>query len=126
FIRDLPGTAKRFWVLVLATGVVAGLGAVLLLRLLELTERLAWPAGANFLAEVNAASPLERILVPTCGGLLVMLVALVARRPLGGHGTAGIIESIWLRGGRLPLWRALLRGAVSTIGRASCREGVQR
>jgi CIC family chloride channel protein len=102
-------------VLVIATGAAAGLGAVLLVSLLRWTQSTVWPAGEALLEQVVAARPLRRFLVPTLGGVLVTAVALVVRQPLGGHGTAGIIESIWIRAGRLPLWRSLVRGAVSII-----------
>ena len=115
FLRDLPGSAKRFWVLLIATGVAAGIGAVALMALLRAVEQLAWPTGANFLDSVQAAPHWRRIAVPAIGGLLVVCVALIWRRPLGGHGTAGILEAIWLSRGRLSLGRALLRGAVSII-----------
>jgi CIC family chloride channel protein len=115
FLRDLPGSAKRFWVLLIATGVAAGIGAVALMALLHAVEQLAWPAGGSFLESVEAAPAWQRIVVPTIGGLLVMGAALMSHRPLGGHGTAGILEAIWLSRGRLSLGRALLRGAVSII-----------
>src|ERR1700738_1879048 len=41
-IRDLSGTAKRFWVLVLLTGAAAGLGAVLLVDVLRWVQHVAW------------------------------------------------------------------------------------
>jgi chloride channel protein, CIC family len=113
FLRDLPGAAKRFWVLVGLTGVAAGLGAALLVRFLALVQDLVWPHRDSLLAGVRAASAAHRILVVAGAGALVSLVSLLLRGPLGGHGTAGIIEAIWLRAGRLPFARALLRGVVS-------------
>ena len=115
FLRHLPGQAQRFWVLVFATGVVAGLGAAVLFALLHFIERRAWPGAASFLRAVEAAPPARRVLVPTLAGVLIALVALVSRWPVGGHGTAGILESVWLRRGRLPLGRALTRGALSIV-----------
>jgi CIC family chloride channel protein len=127
FIRILPGAAQRFWVLVIATGALSGLGAGALLLLLRAVQGLAWPEGEGFVGSVEAASPLRRVLVPGLAGLLVGVVALLYGRPLGGHGTARIIESIWHRGGELPLARTLFRGVVSVtavgMGASLGREG---
>ena len=115
FVRDLPGSAKRFWVLLIATGVLAGIGAVALMALLRGVETLVWPTGSSFLGSVQLAPAWRRIVVTSIAGLLVVAVALIMRRPMGGHGTAGILEAIWLSRGRLSLGRALLRGTVSII-----------
>ena len=115
FLRDLPKTEKRFWVLVSITGLAAGLGAALLVEFLRLAQSLAWHPADTFLGAVTAASKLRRFLIPTAGGLLVVLASLLARRPLRGHGTAGIIESIWFKSGRMPFLRTFSRGAVSIV-----------
>ncbi|WP_373047949.1 chloride channel protein [Vulgatibacter sp.] len=112
FLRDLPGVQQRFWVLVVLTGVAAGLGAVLLDLLLEAVEALAWPDGATFLERIEAAGWGQRVGVLVGAGLLVTIVALLLRQPLGGHGTSGIIQAIWVEDGTYSLRRALLRGLV--------------
>ena len=116
FLRQLPGVSKRFWVLVVATGVVSGLGAVGLLALLGAVKRLAWGNAPTILAAFAASSPTRRIAVPAIGGALVTLAMLLVRGRLGGHGTSGIIEAIWVQQGRMPLGRSLLRGVVSIVG----------
>jgi CIC family chloride channel protein len=127
FLRQLPGVSQRFWVLVVATGVVSGLGAVGLLELLGLVRRLAWGEAATFLAAYAASSPARRIAVPALGGALVGAAMLLVRGRLGGHGTSGIIESIWIQSGRMPLGRSLLRGVLSIVavamGASLGREG---
>lgn len=126
FLRVLPGAAQRFWVLVIATGMLSGLGAGALLLVLRLVQGLAWPASDSFVASVEAATPLRRVLVPAAAGLGVGLAALVARRPLGGHGTARIIEAIWHRRA-MRLGRTALTGLVSVVavgmGASLGREG---
>jgi len=126
FLRVLPGAAQRFWVLVIATGALAGLGAGALLAALRLVQRLAWPEADTFVGAVEGASPLRRVLVPAIAGVAVGLAALLSRRPLGGHGTARIIEAIWHRR-ELALGRALVRGVVSItavgMGASLGREG---
>ena len=127
FLRQLPGVSQRFWVLVVATGVVSGLGAVGLLALLGLVKRLAWGDAATFLAAYASSSPARRIAVPAAGGALVTVMMLLVRGRIGGHGTSGIIEAIWVQGGRMPLGRSLLRGVVSIVavglGASLGREG---
>lgn len=127
FLAQLPVVSQRFWLLVVATGVVSGLGSVALLELLALVKHLAWGEGPTLLATFSRASPARRVIVPAIGGLLVTLAGLVVKRRLGGHGTAGIIEAIWIHQGRLQLGRALLRGVVSIVavgtGASLGREG---
>lgn len=128
FLRDLSRSSQRFWVLVAATGVAGGLGAVFLVHLLRGVQALVWqPGAATFDTAGAISSPLTRILVPLGGGVLVTLVAIALRRPLGGHGTSGVIEAIWIKSGHLSLPRALIRGVVSIIavgmGASLGREG---
>ncbi|WP_323383011.1 chloride channel protein [Myxococcus dinghuensis] len=116
FLRGLTAVEKRFWVLVVLVGLIAGLGAVALLKVLRFTQGAFWRSGSeDFLAGVAAAPSWRRVLIPVLGGALVTLLSLIVGQPLRGHGTAGIIESIWVRSGRLPLPRALLRGLVSIL-----------
>lgn len=116
FLRALPGTQQRFWIVVIATGALAGLGAGALLTLLHFVQDLAWPAAGNFEASVEAAPTWQRILVPAIAGLVVTAVSLISRKPLAGHGTARIIEAIWYRGRDLPLGRTAVRGVISIFG----------
>lgn len=116
FLQGLTGLEKRFWILVVTVGLIAGLGAVALLKVLRFTQQLFWRnGGEEFLAGVAAAPTWRRVLIPVLGGALVTLVSLVVGQPLRGHGTAGIIESIWVKSGWLSLPRALLRGLVSIL-----------
>jgi CIC family chloride channel protein len=127
FIRVLPGAAQRFWVLVIATGALSGLGAGALLLILRFVQGIAWPSAETFVGAVEASSPTRRVLVPVLVGVLVGVVTLIARRPLGGHGTARIIEAIWHHARVLPLGRTAVRGVVSVIsvgmGASLGREG---
>lgn len=107
---------RRFWLLVALVGLISGLGAVVLLKVLRLAQHLFWSSDVEgFLTGVQSAPAWRRFLVPVLGGALVSLVSLIIGQPLRGHGTAGIIESIWVKSGRLPLPRALLRGFISIV-----------
>ncbi|MBU8899136.1 chloride channel protein [Corallococcus sp. H22C18031201] len=102
--------------MVVGVGLISGLGAVALLQVLRVTQNLFWHVnGDEFIAGAIASPAWRRFLVPVLGGALVSLVSLLVGQPLRGHGTAGIIESIWVKSGRLPLPRALFRGLVSII-----------
>src|SRR5262249_53899601 len=115
FVRDLPGTQKRFWMLVILTGLAGGLGAVLLLEVLNFVQDLAWPQGATFLESVREATPFRRVFVTGLAGVLVAIASLIIREPLRGHGTAGVIEAIWAKEGKVPLVRTLIRGFMSIV-----------
>jgi CIC family chloride channel protein len=127
FLRVLPAAAQRFWILVIATGFLSGLGSGVLLWLLSLVQRLAWPSAGSFVTAVGVSSPARRVLVPAAAGVLVSISMLVWPRLRGGHGTARIIEAIWHRGRELSLTRALLRGFLSIVsvgaGASLGREG---
>lgn len=118
FLRDLPGTQQRFWALVVVTGAAAGFGAVLLNLLLRAVIGLSWPTADTFLDSVVAATPGHRALILVLAGALVSAVAILLRRPLGGHGTSGIIQAIWVGEGAFSLRRALARGvlAITVVG----------
>lgn len=127
FLRILPGAAQRFWVLVIATGALSGLGSGALLLALSGVQELAWPQAPRFVDSVDVSSPGRRVLVPALAGLLVGIAALLWRRPMGGHGTARILEAIWHRGRELSLGRTVLRGLLSItcvgMGASLGREG---
>lgn len=118
---------RRFWLAVLLTGAAAGLGAVFLVELLHIVESLCWSTGGLNEAAQSAAPPLRRLLVPLGGGVLVATIAHFMRQPLSGHGTAGVLEAIWVTSGRLPLIRTILRGITSIVavgmGASLGREG---
>ncbi|WP_044191026.1 chloride channel protein [Hyalangium minutum] len=115
-LRGLVRAERRFWLLVALVGLISGMGAVVLLKVLRFTQHLFWGSEAEgFLSGVIASPSWRRFLVPVLGGALVSLVTLLIGQPLRGHGTAGIIESIWVKSGRLSLPRALLRGLVSIV-----------
>ena len=130
FLRQLPGAQQRFWLLVVATGAIAGLGAAGLLELLEAIKAVAWgqaSASQTFIGAVEQSSPARRVLVPALAGVVITAVGFIYPRSIAGHGTAGIIEAIWVHKGRLALGRALLRGVLSifavAMGASLGREG---
>src|SRR5512139_944978 len=96
FVRALPTGARRFWMLVVVVGLLAGASAAALIEWLRWVQRFAWASGGeSFLAAAQGASWFRRLMVPLSAGVLVTVTSLLVRRPLRGHGTASIIESIW-------------------------------
>jgi len=111
----LAGYSARFWGMVAAIGVAAGLAGAGFVALLNLVEHVAWGRPAShFLAAVTAASPARDILVLAAAGVIAGAGALAMRR-FGGSGGGEISEALWLRGGRLELLPSLLRGTLSIV-----------
>ncbi len=102
----------RFWALVVAVGVGAGLGGAALMELLRAVQHLAWSyESGNSLDAVQRASAARRVLVLLGGGLVAGLGGLaLARRP-GGE----VTEAIWLRAARLPFWASIQRAVLSIV-----------
>ncbi len=113
-LRTRPPGEKRFLILVPLTGVATGFASVALIRLLGLAQSLFWGSRHELLEHALAAPAWQRFLIPVAGGALVGLVILITRQPVGGHGTAGIIEAVAQRAGVLPIGRSLLK-AVATL-----------
>lgn len=109
----------RFWGLVVAIGVGAGIGGIAMMELLRLVQHLAWsyspPHGQietpTFLRAVERTSHATRVLVLVIGGA----VAGVGTVLLAGRGAGEVSEAIWLRGARLPFLPSVLRGAHSIV-----------
>ena len=104
------GLGWRFWCLVPATGVAAGL----LMLLLHVVQHLAWGEGeAGFLRAVEATSPVQRVGVLAVSGLVAGLGRVAIRRE-GGH-AGGFAATIWFRAGRLPFWPTLSQAVLSIL-----------
>jgi CIC family chloride channel protein len=127
YLRALPPSTRRLWLLVPVTGALAGVGAVALVRLLHLVETLAWGPGAALLDQARHAGPLRRVGLPLVGGALLVVTGLLFRGASAGHGTSGIVEAIWARRGRVALMPALLAGVLAIVvvglGASLGREG---
>jgi CIC family chloride channel protein len=127
YLRGLPAGSRRFWLLVPCVGAAAGLIAVGGVHFLGFVQRLAWGGFGSLLAATTAASPARRVGVPILGGVLVVAVELLLRHRPQGHGTSQIVESIWVRRGRVPLVWAVPRGLLTLVvvgmGASLGREG---
>ena len=123
----LAGYSARFWAMVVAIGLAAGLAGAGFVALLNAVEHLAWRRPASqFLAAVSAASATRDVLVLALAGVIAGAGTLVLRR-FGGSGGGEISEALWLRAGRLELLGSLFRGTLSIVtvamGASLGREG---
>jgi len=127
YLRGLSSGARRFWLLVPLTGVVAGLGAVVSVHFLHLVQRLGWGEPEDLLRAAQHAHWTRRLITPFVGGVIVVGAELLFRAPAGGHGTASLIEAIWARRGVVRLRWAVLQGFLCLIvvglGASLGREG---
>jgi hypothetical protein len=96
-----PGSL-RFWSAALITGIGAGVCAILLTRLLEIVQHLAWAgSGTHILEAAMHADSWRRILVLLSVGILVVVGHLVLSRLSSGNGI-DITTAIWFSAGRMP------------------------
>jgi CIC family chloride channel protein len=120
----------QFWVLVILTGIGAGLGGGLLMMLLHAVEHFAWSyQQGNFLHGVRADSAERRVIVLLGAGVLAGVARQVLRFAIGGHG-GEISESIWFHSGKFPPLRTASRAVLSIVlvglGASVGREGAAK
>jgi CIC family chloride channel protein len=127
YLRELSPPSRRFWVLVPLTGIIAGIGAVAGVHFMSLVQELAWHGSGSLLDVTQAAPWWRRLIVPTIAGVLIVIVSLGLGPAAEGHGSSEILESIWVRSGRVPLRAAVARGFLTLVavamGASVGREG---
>lgn len=124
------GFTAGFWVLIVLTGISAGVSAGLLMRLLRAVQHLAWSYKAGeFVHAVKSVSPRHRVIVLIAAGVLAGVARKILRYSTGGHG-GEVSEAIWFRSGRLPAIRTLARAVLSIVlvglGASLGREGAPK
>lgn len=104
----------RFWAIVVAVGLLAGLGASALIGILRLTERLTYGHHTQTLLAAVQQAPSWRRVAALMGAAVIVVVGL---RLLGRRSTGGteVSEAIWLRSGILDWPRSVARGLVSIV-----------
>jgi H+/Cl- antiporter ClcA len=122
--------AKKFWSALLATGAVAGLGAALLTRLLEVCQRLLWGgSGTDILAAAQNVNASRRLLILLAAGLVTGLGQIVLKKLSSGNGI-DTTAAIWFHAGRLPMLRTLGSAVLSVVvvgmGASLGREGAPK
>ena len=115
YLRELSPPSRRFWVLVPLTGIIAGIGAVAAVHFMSLVQEIAWHGTGSLLDVTQAAPWWRRLIVPTIAGVVIVIVSLGLGPAAEGHGSSEILESIWVRSGRVPLRAALARGFLTLV-----------
>ena len=111
----VAGYGIRFWGLVVAIGVAAGLGGAALMELLKALEHLAWSFNTGtFLAAVKSVSAAHLVLVLFIAGVVAGVGAVVLKH-LRGFGGGEISEALWRHDGRLAFWPSIGRGILSIV-----------
>ncbi len=111
-LADLP---PRFWVLVLLTGVGAGIGAMVMMGVLRTVQHIAFDYhSGEFSNAVAAHSALRLVVVLAIGGMVTGLGLWALRRFTGSTGGEPT-EVVWSRTGNLSLIRTLATGVLSEI-----------
>ncbi len=129
-VRKGPPTAGfslRFWLLVILTGVGAGLGGGLLMELLHATQHLCWSYDTGtFLEGVQQSTASRHVLVLLCAGLVAGVGRQIIRTATGGH-AGELAQTIWFHSGQLPTVATLARATLSIVlvgmGASLGREG---
>jgi H+/Cl- antiporter ClcA len=118
--NSIPSTlqhpaAVRFWLAVIGTGVVAGVGAAALTRLLEAVQRFVWGGtGTNLLASAMNATAANHVIAPLAAGAVTGVGQILLRRLSSGNGI-DTTAAIWFHAGRLPYLRTLGSALLSVI-----------
>jgi CIC family chloride channel protein len=127
YLGELSPPSRRFWLLVPLTGAIAGIGAVAGVHFMHWVQATAW-GGDGSLLDVTLAAPWwRRLIVPVIAGVIVSVMSLALGSAVEGHGSSEIVESIWVRSGRVRLRAALMRGFLTLVavamGASVGREG---
>jgi CIC family chloride channel protein len=122
--------AVAFWLAVLATGVGAGLSAVVLTQILEVVQRLMWGgSGTDILAAAQHASVPRHLLVLLGAGMATGVGQLILKRLSSGNGI-DTTAAIWFHGGRMPTLRTMGSAVLSVVivgmGASLGREGAPK
>ena len=114
--EDASPLGLRFWMMLVLTGVAAGLVGGLLMKLLHGVEHLVFAYSAGgFLEAVRRVSARRRLLAELCAGLFAAGMAIVVSRM---QGEVGLDGAIWQRSGRIPVVKGLVSavGSIVTVG----------
>ena len=108
-------------------GIVGGLVNVFFFYAGEMVQRICLMQPGDPVKEEQSFAPLQRLLVPTIGGLVAGLILQWGLRIVGRQGTSDMLEAVVAGDGRLPLRTQLVKTAsalMSIVSGASIgREG---
>lgn len=111
---DQP-SAPRFWLSVMGIGVLTGLAAGLLTRLLEWTQRNLWGGDGKDILDVAQHTTALRIVLILIGAGVLTGIAQVVLRKLSSGNDIDTTAAIWFRAGRVPALRTLGSATLSVV-----------
>lgn len=104
-----------FWVLVVATGVLAGLFGILMMMILHGVAHLAFGSSTgDFESEVERASDARRLMAIAAGGAVTGVAWYLLRRFTAGE-PSDLDDALWTGDGDLSFRRCLLSSAISEV-----------
>ncbi len=123
------GGSVRFWVLVVITGIGAGLGAIVLMGILHGIQHLAYGySRGSFQTGVAHASRLRPLIAMSVGGVIMSASWLALRRI--AHGERSLSQAVWDHAGRLPFLATVVNGVLQMVavafGATLGREGAPK
>ncbi len=123
------GGSPRFWILVVLTGVGAGLGAIVLMGILHDVQHLAYGyERGSFESGVAHAARFRPVVAMTAGGIIMATSWYLLRRI--AHGERSLSDAIWHHAGRLPFVSTVTNGVLQMIavafGATLGREGAPK
>jgi CIC family chloride channel protein len=123
----VAGYSKRFWGLVVAVGVGAGLGGALLTVILRAVEHASYGYHAGTLLDGATHADAQRhLLILLLAGVVAGVVGLLIAH-VRGSGAGEISEALWIGDGHLSFWKSNARGLLSIVvvgmGASLGREG---
>ena len=105
----------QFWLAVLVTGIAAGLGAGLLMLLLNAVQSIAWGKGTgDFLDAIQRDGPIRRVGILVLAGAIVAASRSLLRLGKSGH-SGDLTAAIWFADGRMPILRTVTTAITSII-----------
>lgn len=111
----VPELSRMFWFLVVVVGILAGVGAMLMMEILRTVQHLAFSyRTGSYSTAVAQHSDVRRVAILALGGIFTGLAIWLMKRfwgDLGGEPTA----VVWDKSGSLSLGRSLASGALSEV-----------
>ncbi len=112
FVHAVSEYDHRFWIATVATGVAAGVGAILMMAVLRTVQHVAFGYDhGTYSAAAAARSDLRRLVVLASGGLLAGTGYMFLRKVLGGTGGEPT-RSVWTGKDNMAVGRTAVTGVL--------------
>jgi CIC family chloride channel protein len=109
------------------TGILAGLGAIVVIYMIRFFQKIALGPVVNLLATIDALSPVAKILIPTVGLTIVGFMVNQWAKEAKGHGVPEVMSAIALKNGVIRpivvLVKTIASALTIAVGGSVGREG---